>query len=434
MNYEEALAYIHAVSWRGSRPGLSRTEELLRRLGNPEKELRFVHVAGTNGKGSTSAMLASILHAAGYRTGLYTSPYILRFNERIQIDGEQISDDALAELMTEIRPVADTMEDPPTEFELITCAAFLYYRKQACDIVVLEVGLGGEFDATNVIPAPVAAVITAIGYDHMQVLGPTLTEIAHAKAGILKPGVTAVSYGGEPEADAEIARVAAEKGATLISPDFSALVPGSFGLEGQGFSYKQYGGLTIPLAGRYQLKNAAVVLETIGVLRAKGFEIPTETVGRGLACVQWPARFEVLAKDPVFIVDGGHNKHGITATAESIRALFPGKKAVFLIGMMADKDVEDSIGVIAPIAERVFTVTPDNPRSMPAEELAERVRKAGVPAEACAGIPEGVERAKRAAAKTGVAVALGSLYMSGDVKRCFMTETGAGQEETKWHI
>lgn len=433
MTYEEALAYIHAVSWRGSHPGLSRMTELLRRLGDPHKKLKFVHVAGTNGKGSTCAMLASVLNAAGYKTGLYTSPYIVRFNERMQIGGTEIEDSALAELTEAVRPHADAMADPPTEFELITAAAMLWFEREKCDIVVLEVGLGGEFDATNVINAPEVTVITAIGYDHTQILGTTLTEIAGAKAGIIKEGVTVVSYGSEPEADAEIARVAQKMHAPVKNPDFGKIEPGPFGLYGQTFSYGTWKNLSIPLTGRYQMKNAAVALETVAVLKERGMHIEDEAVRRGLGMVRWPARFEVLSENPVFIVDGGHNRHGIIATAESIRALFPNRKIVFVMGMMADKDVEESIAIIAPLAKTVFTVRPDNPRAMSPKELADRIRATGISAEPCDSVKEGVHRAVEAAGKDGTVVALGSLYMSGDVKNCFST-TPQNPEEKKWHI
>ena len=223
MNYESALEYIHAVQWAGHKPGLSRTRTLLAALGDPHKKLRFVHVAGTNGKGSTAAMLASCLQAAGYRVGLYTSPFINRFNERIQVNGEQIPDDALVRLVERVRPAADAMADVPTEFEIITALGMLWFAEEKCDIVVLEVGLGGTLDSTNVIDPPECAVITALGMDHVKELGPTIADIAAAKAGIIKPGSPVVSYGGVPEADAVIARVAREQNAPLTVVDLSRL-------------------------------------------------------------------------------------------------------------------------------------------------------------------------------------------------------------------
>lgn len=419
MTYEEALKYIHSVNWVGSKLGLDRTRELLEKLGNPQKELKFIHIAGTNGKGSTAAMLASILERAGYRTGLYTSPFINRFNERMQVNGEQIPDETLAELTDRIRPYADAMEDSPTEFELITALAMEYFRREKCDIVVLEVGMGGELDSTNVIDAPEAAVIAAMGLDHVKELGPTMADIARAKAGIIKPGCAVVSYGGNPEADPVFEQVCRERGAQLRTPDFSSIIPGEFGLDGQSFSYRAWTDLRIPLAGRYQMNNAAVVLETVGVLRDRGWRIPDGAVREGLAHTRWPARFEVLRKNPVFIVDGGHNPHGIRATAESLTRLFPGRKITFVTGVMADKDVESILGLIVPLAEQFFTVRPENPRAMKAEELAARIEALGAKATPCASVAEGVAKAIEAEGPNGVACALGSLYMSGEVRACF---------------
>ena len=419
MTYEEALSYIHSICWKGSKLGLDRTRELLGKLNDPQKELKFIHIAGTNGKGSTAAMLSSILEEAGYRVGLYTSPFINRFNERMQVNHQPIPDEELAALTEYVRPYADAMADSPTEFELITALAMVWFARQKCDIVVLEVGMGGELDSTNIIDVPEAAVIAAMGLDHVKELGPTMADIARAKAGIIKEGGRVVSYGGNPEADEVIAAVCRARNASLCQPDFSAIVPGDFSLEGQTFSYKGWRGLRIPLVGAYQMNNAAVVLETVEVLRQRGWNISDEAVRQGLADTRWPARFEVLRRDPVFIVDGGHNPHGIRATAESLRRLFPGRKITFVTGVMADKDVEHILGLIVPLAEQFFTVRPDNPRAMDAGELAARIEAMGAKATACASVRDGVDRAIQAEGPHGVACALGSLYMSGEVRSCF---------------
>ena len=419
MTYEEALTYIHSVNWQGSKLGLERTRELLAKLGNPEKKLKFIHIAGTNGKGSTAAMLSSILERAGYRVGLYTSPFINRFNERMQVSGEQIPDQTLADLTEHIRPFADAMADSPTEFELITALAMEFFLREKCDIVVLEVGMGGELDSTNVIGTPEAAVIAAMGLDHVKELGPTMADIARAKAGIIKPGGAVVSYGGNAEADLVFESVCRERGASLRQPDFARIVPGEFDLDGQSFSYGPWKELRIPLVGEYQMNNAAVVLETVQVLRERGWSIPDEAVRQGMAETRWPARFEVLRRDPAFIVDGGHNPHGIRATAESLRRLFPDRKITFVTGVMADKDVESILGLIVPLAEQFFTVRPDNPRAMRAEELAARIEALGARATPCGSVAEGVAKAIEAEGTGGVACALGSLYMSGEVRACF---------------
>ena len=419
MTYEEALSYIHSICWKGSKLGLDRTRELLGKLDDPQKELKFIHIAGTNGKGSTAAMLSSILEEAGYRVGLYTSPFINRFNERMQVNHQPIPDEELAALTEYVRPHADAMADSPTEFELITALAMVWFARQKCDIVVLEVGMGGELDSTNIIDVPEAAVIAAMGMDHVKELGPTMADIARAKAGIIKEGGRVVSYGGNPEADEVIAAVCRARKASLRQPDFSAIVPGDFGLEGQTFSYKGWRGLRIPLVGAYQMNNAAVVLETVEVLRQRGWSVSDEAVRQGLADTRWPARFEVLRRDPVFIVDGGHNPHGIRATAESLSRLFPGRKITFVTGVMADKDVEHILGLIVPLADQFFTVRPDNPRAMDAGELAARIEAMGAKATACASVQDGVDRAIQAEGPHGVACALGSLYMSGEVRSCF---------------
>ena len=419
MTYEEALSYIHSICWKGSKLGLDRTRELLGKLDDPQKELKFIHIAGTNGKGSTAAMLSSILEEAGYRVGLYTSPFINRFNERMQVNHQPIPDEELAALTEYVRPHADAMADSPTEFELITALAMVWFARQKCDIVVLEVGMGGELDSTNIIDVPEAAVIAAMGLDHVKELGPTMADIARAKAGIIKEGGRVVSYGGNPEADEVIAAVCRARNASLCQPDFSAIVPGDFSLEGQTFSYKGWRGLRIPLVGAYQMNNAAVVLETVEVLRQRGWSVSDEAVRQGLADTRWPARFEVLRRDPVFIVDGGHNPHGIRATAESLSRLFPGRKITFVTGVMADKDVEHILGLIVPLAEQFFTVRPDNPRAMDAGELAARIEAMGAKATACASVRDGVDQAIQAEGPHGVACALGSLYMSGEVRSCF---------------
>ena len=419
MTYEEALSYIHSICWKGSKLGLDRTRELLGKLDDPQKELKFIHIAGTNGKGSTAAMLSSILEEAGYRVGLYTSPFINRFNERMQVNHQPIPDEELAALTEYVRPHADAMADSPTEFELITALAMVWFARQKCDIVVLEVGMGGELDSTNIIDVPEAAVIAAMGLDHVKELGPTMADIARAKAGIIKEGGRVVSYGGNPEADEVIAAVCRARNASLCQPDFSAIVPGDFGLEGQTFSYKGWRVLRIPLVGAYQMNNAAVVLETVEVLRQRGWSVSDEAVRQGLADTRWPARFEVLRRDPVFIVDGGHNPHGIRATAESLSRLFPGRKITFVTGVMADKDVEHILGLIVPLADQFFTVRPDNPRAMDAGELAARIEAMGAKATACASVRDGVDRAIQAEGPHGVACALGSLYMSGEVRSCF---------------
>ncbi|NLA86382.1 MAG: bifunctional folylpolyglutamate synthase/dihydrofolate synthase [Clostridiales bacterium] len=416
MSYETTLQYIHNVKWQGSKPGLERTRELLKALGNPEKSLKFVHIAGTNGKGSTAACIASVLQTAGYRTGLYTSPYILRFNERMQVNGIHISDEELEVLTDEIRPFADSMKDAPTEFELITALAMRFFLYKKCDIVVLEVGLGGELDSTNVIDVPEIAVITAIGHDHTAELGPTLKDIARAKAGIIKEGGDVVIYGGVKEADEVFERACCEKNAVLRRTDFSKLTVHAYELDAVRFDYKTFKNIRLPLAGTYQPKNAAVAISALEILKEKGWKISDNDIITGLARVSWPGRFEVLMNHPVFIVDGAHNPHGLRATTESLKQYFGDRKIVFLIGVMADKDVGGMIELIAPLAKSFVTVAPHNPRAMKAEKLKEALSVSGLPAAACESIPDAVDESMRQAGPEGVVAALGSLYFSGDIR------------------
>lgn len=419
MTGEEAVAYIHSYGWESHVPGLGRIRELLRRLGNPQEELRFIHVAGTNGKGSVCAVLASVLEAAGCRVGLNTSPHLERFHERIRINGEDIRDEDLGAVMDRVRPAAEAMEEHPTEFELITAAAFLHFQRRRCDVVVLETGLGGALDASNVIPTPELTVLTAMGIDHAAILGPTLREIASAKAGIIKPGAIVASRGGCPEADQVFRRTCRERGAALTELDLSRLTVRRLDLEGAVFDFSPWENLTIPLAGTYQAENAALALTALELLRKKGWAIPEEAIRRGLAAVRWPGRFELLGRNPVFLLDGAHNAHGMRAATESLRALFPGRRLTFLLGIMADKDAEKMLDLLAPLAERVFILRPDSPRAMDPAALRALLEARGVEARPCASVQEGVQAALAAAGPSGAVCVLGSLYLCGDVRRAW---------------
>ena len=361
MTYAQALAYIHSVCWKGSIPGLSRTRELLTRLGNPQKSLKFVHVAGTNGKGSTAAMLASVLRQAGYHTGLYTSPYLFRFNERMQVDGQDISDELLAEITQEVKPHAEAMADHPTEFELVTAIAMVYFARSQCQIVVLEVGMGGELDSTNVIDPPEVAVICNIGLDHTEVLGDTLEKIALAKAGIIKPGCPVALYRSTPSVEAVFQKTCQEVGAELHPAKFAEIHPISHDFTGQRFDYAGYQGLSLPLLGRHQLNNAAVAITAVECLRSRGWAISDEALRQGLAKVVWPGRFEVLRRHPDCIVDGGHNPQCLEALAQNVRDYLPGRDITALTGVMADKDYTHMYATMAPLVSRFVTVTPDSP-------------------------------------------------------------------------
>lgn len=416
MTLDEALHYIHEVCWKGSVPGLERISALLDVMGHPERQCKFVHVTGTNGKGSTCAMVASILRKAGYRTGLYTSPYLIRFNERIQVNGEQISDKDICELTEYIKPMADSIFERPTEFEMVTALGFEYFARQHCDIVVCEVGMGGEFDATNVILPPEAAVICNIGLDHTEVLGDTLEKIAATKAGIIKPGCEAVLYRQTASAEEIIRQRCAGLGVPLHLADFDGIRLEKAGLEGQVFDWEELTGLRLPLLGRHQLCNAAVALTAIRVLQARGWAITDSHIRRGLASTDWPGRFQIIGRDPLFIIDGGHNPQCIQALEQNIRDYLPGRPLTVLTGVMQDKDYHCMYRGVAPYAHSFITVTPDNPRSLPAGELAAYIRELGCSATACGTIREGVALALEQAGPDGTVLCYGSLYLIGDVE------------------
>ena len=415
MNIDETLSYIHAVCWRGSVPGLERISALLARMGDPQKQMRFIHVTGTNGKGSTCAMMASILRAAGYRTGLYTSPFLIRFNERMQVDGRQITDDELCEITAYVRPLADALDPHPTEFEMVTAIAFAYFARHNCDIVVCEVGMGGEFDATNVIPAPEAAVFCNIGLDHTQYLGDTIEKIAATKAGIIKPGCEAVLYPCAPSVAEIVSARCRSCGVTLHPVDADALSPARCSLDGQDFDFGPLTGLHLPLLGRMQLRNAATVLTVVEVLRRRGWTISEDAARQGLAQVRWPVRFEVVRREPLVVMDGGHNPQCMAALVENIRDYLPGRPLTVLTGVLRDKDYPHMYAPLLPYTAQFITVTPDSPRALPAQELAAYLTPLGKPVTACASVAEGAALALDSAAD-GAVLCCGSLYLMGEAE------------------
>lgn len=427
----DPIAYINEPHWQESRLGLDRIEALLEGLGRPHDRFKAIHVAGTNGKGSTCSFLASIMQAAGYRTGLFTSPFVHEFSDRIRLDGVNIAPDDLCDVTLEVKAVADRMDDHPTEFELMTAVAFTYFARMGCDIAVVEVGMGGRLDSTNVIGSPEACVITPIGFDHVDMLGDTLAKIAGEKAGIIKRGSPVVSWVQEPEAMEVVERIAAEQGAELTVPDISTLAvhgviersdPQGGAMLARVFDYGGIARRQIGLLGRYQPENAALAIEVAHVLAKRGWDIPESAVAQGLLTAKWPGRFEVAAADPPFIIDGGHNPAGVRALASSLADVFPGRKAVFIMGVLEDKDYPAMIGEAFPAAAAFVTVAPPNPRALSAQALAEEVERiarnqgASIAIKAASGFEDAVALARTMAVGDEVICAFGSLFSVASVE------------------
>ena len=419
-NAQDAVDFIHGTLKFGSKLGLHNITELLHRLGDPQDKLTFIHIAGTNGKGSVAAMSARILECAGYKVGMFTSPYIYRFHERIQINGEEISDDALLACTQKVKDAIDDMVADgfahPTEFEVVTAVGMLHFFHEKCDIVVLEVGMGGRLDATNVIKTPIVCAITSIHYDHMEYLGDTLTEIAGEKCGILKDGVPVVVYPDEPEeALVAIRKHANEKNAPLIFPKEAHLI--SADIHGSTFSY---GDATYSLAllGEHQVKNAAVVLALLEEVRKSGFAVSEDAVKAGLSTVSWRGRWQVLGEHPLFIIDGAHNQNGMTSFLDAVHTLLPDKKKIFISGMLRDKEYQKCLALLNGEWEKFYAVTVPNPRTLSAEEYAEEAEKYGnhvIPS-----TPEdAIFAALSEADKDTAVLAFGSLYLLGDIRAAY---------------
>ena len=419
MNYKEARVYLDEVSKYGSVLGLESMRELLHRLGDPQNELKFIHISGTNGKGSVLAYLSTILSGAGYRTGRYISPTLFSYRERIQVDGEYIEKESLACHVTAIAAAAEDMQKAglpsPTVFEIETALAFLYFKEKRCDIVTLEVGCGGLLDATNVITTTLMEVIASISMDHTDLLGDTLAKIAAQKAGIIKPDTMVGSAQQKSEAAQVIEDTCKEQHCTLQMVDESKISNVHYGAEGQTFSYKTWENVAISLAGSYQIKNAALALEGVEALRKLGYALSDQQVREGLLHTAWRGRFTTLRRDPTVIIDGAHNPAAALELKESLERYFPGKTLYFVMGMFKDKDYAQVIDLTAPLARHIITVeTPGNPRAMPARELAEAVGKVNPSVEWADSVAHGVEKALAMAGKEDAVIVFGSLSFLGE--------------------
>ena len=467
MKYAEALDFMEQIGKYGIVPGLEGIRELCRRLGDPQRELRFVHVAGTNGKGSVCAYMSAVLQCGGYRVGKYTSPAVLDWREEIQVNGSYIAKAAVGRYMEQLKAVCGEMaaegRPHPTPFEVKTAMAFLYFRDKKCDIVVMETGMGGLLDATNVVEDTCVAVLTSVSMDHMGFLGKTLPEIAAQKAGIIKRGCHVVTAVQEPEVMEVLAGRAAALGCPLTVADTRAAEHVRFGLEKQRFDYGGLKKLEITLAGQCQIENAVTALEGLralgigalggaepgagalesrepesgclesrepgigaadgrapedeepgGRIRKREFPVTEEKLRQGMAQAAWPGRFAVAGRKPCFILDGAHNEDAARKLAQSLELYFSGRRILYIMGMLRDKEYGKVIGLTHSLADQIITVTPPgNPRAMPAYELAAAVAQVHEKVTAADSLEEAVEMARLLADKEDVIVAFGSLSYLG---------------------
>lgn len=419
MTYEEALEKISSLLQFGTRPGLERIEKLLALLGNPQDKLKFVHVAGTNGKGTTCALISSVLRKSKYKTGLFTSPYVSDFCERMQINGEVIPHAELAELVEATFPLVEQMAQNGeiiTEFEFITAIAMQWFAQKHCDVVVLEVGLGGRLDATNVINTPLVSVIASISLDHTAILGDTVEKIAYEKCGIIKENGVTVCYPDQPPQALEVIRkIAEERHNRFVLAGMNSVVKLSANITGTGLEYR---GLLIhlPFIGEHQVKNAVTALAALEVLKQTEFHIADHSFEAGFSSASFPARLELLSLSPLVLLDGAHNPDGTAALAAAVKRYLGGKKVFAVMGMLADKDVTAAVKNLSGLFSHVITLTPSNPRAMSAQEMAKLWRTLGTDADAADSVDEALQKAFSLADGDGAVVICGSLYLAGEVR------------------
>ncbi|MBR5800250.1 MAG: bifunctional folylpolyglutamate synthase/dihydrofolate synthase [Lachnospiraceae bacterium] len=419
MNYTEVTEYVESLQGLGIVPGLSNITNLCEKLGNPQKELSFVHIAGTNGKGSVLAFVSTILKTAGYKTGRYISPTIFEYRERIQINGRMISKADLCRLMETVKNACDALVQEgaphPTPFEVETALAFLYFKEKNCDIVVLETGMGGAEDATNLIENTLVCALVSISLDHMGILGDTLKKIATQKAGIIKNGCHVVSAPQDKEAARVIEEKCREKKAYLTFVDLNGLKKKKSTLSKQCFSYGTYKDLEISLIGRYQTENAAIAVEVIQALAKKGYQVSEKALRKGFLETQWPGRFDLLLKKPIFIADGAHNRDGAKRLAECIEFYFTNRRIIYIMGMLRDKEQEEVIQATYPFASQILTVPTKGGRGTSSYELAQKVQQYHENVTALDSVEEAVELSLLMADKDTVIIAFGSLSFLGQL-------------------
>lgn len=425
MKYEDAMEYMECkVNKLGSVPGLDSIRELLKRMGNPQDTLSFIHVAGTNGKGSVSTLIANALTANGYKVGRYISPVISDYRERIQVNNRMISKNAVADGLSEIFDICTAMEEEglahPTAFEIETALGFQYFTDKKCDFVVLETGMGGTLDATNIVVNTKLCVFASISMDHMAFLGDTLEKIAANKAGILKSGCKAVSAPQD-----EMVLNVLSKACEGLNVPFTAVSRGDIksgrqSLKGQKLSYKQFKQVEVPLLGSFQAENTALAIEALMMLQESGLKLKEEKIRKGFLESVWPARFEILSKKPYIIADGAHNEDAVKKLMETMRFYFTNQRIIYIMGVLKDKDYTSMIQESVPMAEFIFTVTsPNKERALPAFELAKQIREYNPNVTAADSVEEALEMASLMAGEDGVVLAFGSLSYMGKLRACF---------------
>lgn len=425
MNYNEALQFIHESHKFGMRLGLDNIKKLLELLGDPQNNLKIIHVAGTNGKGSTCSFISSILKESGYKVGLYTSPFLETFTERIRVNGENIREEEVGKIVSLIKEKIEIMVSEgysyPTEFEIVTAMAFYYYNQEKVDFVALEVGLGGRYDATNVIDKPVVSAITSISLDHTGILGDTLAKIAFEKGGIIKEDCPTIVYPQQEEASEVIKNICAEKKSKYIECDFKNIEIKSSNINSQIYNCningKELRDVEIKLIGDHQIKNSIVALNVIEYLNdIKITNISEENIRKGLLETKWPGRIEKISENPMFIIDGAHNEEGAKSLANSIDKYFENKNKILVIGMLEDKDIESVLDLLIPKFNKVITTTPDNPRAIDANKLKEKIERYNIEVTCKPNIKEAVDYALEISNKDDVIISAGSLYMIGNVR------------------